>query len=84
MQIHNIEDMPSDTDIILIIGKADFKFIKGKGKSLKIAFASHYAKDEQTLLSFLPYIDVLYLNIREIKTPELKNLILRLNPEILL
>jgi hypothetical protein len=83
MKIVHIYDVPSDKTIAWVFSKANFQAIRGK-RNVKVAFVANTAEDEQILLSLIREVDTLYLSPKDVKTPELKNLILRLNPEILL
>lgn len=82
MKILHIHDVPSDPTIALF-SKTNFQYLRGK-RNTKVAFVSSHIEDEQILLTLIREVDTLYINPKYVKTPELKNLILRLNPEILL
>jgi hypothetical protein len=83
MKIAHIHDVPLDEEVVWMFSKATFQSIIGK-RNVKVAFVANTAEEEQILLALIPKIDTLYVNPNCTKTPELKNLILRLNPEILL
>jgi hypothetical protein len=83
MKITHIHDTPVDKNVIWILHKSNFGRIQGI-RNTKVAFDCPDFEDEQTLLSLIHKVDTLYINPEYVKTPELKNLILRLNPEILL
>lgn len=83
MKILHIHDVPSDQIITWVFHKDSFQRMRGK-RNVKVAFVGNHIEDEQTLLTLIPTVDTLYINPKYVKTPELKNLILRLNPEILL
>ena len=83
MKITHIHDVPSDQTIAWVFSKANFQYLRGK-RNTKVAFVGNHIEDEQILLTLIREVDTLYINPKYVKTPELKNLILRLNPEILL
>jgi hypothetical protein len=83
MQIIHLHDVPPNTSLDWIFYKANFQAIRGK-RNIRVAFVGKTAEEEQILLSLIREVDTLYLNPKDVKTPELKKLILRLNPEILL
>jgi hypothetical protein len=83
MKILHIHDVPSDQTIAWVFHKDNFQRMRGK-RNAKVAFVGNHIEDEQTLLTLIPTVGTLYINPKYVKTPELKNLILRLNPEILL
>ena len=83
MKILHINDTPLDQTIVWVFHKANFRHLRGK-RNTKVAFEGIDSEDEQILLSLIREVDILYINPKNVKTPELKNLILRLNPEILL
>lgn len=83
MKIIHIHDVPSDPTITWVFHKDSLQRMRGQ-RNAKVAFVGNHLEDEQTLLTLIREVDILYINPKYVKTPELKNLILRLNPEILL
>jgi hypothetical protein len=83
MKIVHTNDTPLDQTIVWVFRNSNFERIRGK-RNTKVAFEGNHLEDEQILLSLIREVDTLYINPKHVKTPELKNLILRLNPEILL
>ena len=83
MKICHIHNVPPDDSIIWVFSKESLQSLRGRN-NLKVAFVGNHIEDEQVLLSLLKNISILYINPKYVKNPYLKNLILRLNPEILL
>lgn len=83
MKILHIHDVPRDQTILWVFSKTNFQTLIGI-RNMNVAFVSSHLNDEQTLLTLTPKINILYINPKYVRNPELKNLILRLNPEILL
>jgi hypothetical protein len=83
MKIVHINDTPLDKHLVWIVHKSSFERMRGK-RNTKVVFEGKDPEDEQILLSLIREVDTLYINPKFIKTPELKNLVFRLNPEILL